>query len=151
MAQVNGTSDTADKTSNGAETNNSQTETPLTRAKRLLRATPLIDGHNDFPILLRQQLHYQIYDHDLRDNLTCHTSMEKMRRGMMGGQFWSVYVGNPEELRLSVDSSHEGQQSNGHRCGCEEMTAVGTRALGLNEPNVSLRRRPDRLGCQPAL
>jgi hypothetical protein len=115
-------------------------ETPLERAKRLLRITPLIDGHNDFPFLLRQQLHNQIYEHNLRDNLQCHTSMEKMRRGMMGGQFWSIYVPNPEELQLSVldaDGHGNDHAASGHICGCEHVASGQSRALGLNEPNVS--------------
>jgi membrane dipeptidase len=122
--------------------NGHQAESPLERAKRLLRTTPLIDGHNDFPFLLRQQLHNQIYDHDLRDNLSCHTSLEKMRRGMMGGQFWSVYVPNPEELRLSPpesDGQENGDASNGHTCGCEHVRSGKLRSLGLNEPNWAVR------------
>jgi hypothetical protein len=120
-------------TSNGT-THGTQGETPLARAQRLLKATPLIDGHNDFPFLLRQQLHNQIYEHDLRDNLDCHTSLEKMRKGMMGGQFWSIYVPNPEEMRLEMPSENG---SNDHECGCEHTGPGKTRALGLNEPNVS--------------
>ncbi|KAK5172116.1 uncharacterized protein LTR77_003754 [Saxophila tyrrhenica] len=109
-------------------------EAPLARAKRLLEKTPLIDGHNDFPFLLRQQLHNQIYKHDFTNNLSSHTSLEKMRAGMMGGQFWSIYVPNPEEMRLSVPGAE--QTSNGHSCGCEATAPVVTRALGLNEPNI---------------
>jgi hypothetical protein len=125
------------------------------RIERLLKATPLIDGHNDFPFLLRQQLHHQIYEHDLRDNLDCHTSVKKMRQGMMGGQFWSIYVPNPEEARLVVpddngDNKENGAATNGyhmlksyekkHTCGCEHIPANDGRqgkGLGLNEPNVS--------------
>ena len=123
---------------NGA--NGHKAETPLERTTRLLKTTPLIDGHNDFPFLLRQELHNQIYEHDLRDNLKCHTSMEKMRRGMMGGQFWSIYVGNPEDIRLSVpdvESDENDDAAKGHVCGCEYVGDSQTRALGLNEPNVS--------------
>lgn len=123
------------------------------RVQRLLRATPLIDGHNDFPFLLRQQLHHRIYEHDFRDNLTCHTSINNMRKGMMGGQFWSIYVPNPEEARLVVpgDGDDGEATSNGYHplqkyeskgsCGCEHIpNGSGKRSkdLGLNEPNVSL-------------
>lgn len=36
-----------------------------TRAERVLSQTPLIDGHNDLPYLVRLQLHNQIYDNNL--------------------------------------------------------------------------------------
>lgn len=32
------------------------------RTEMVLRTTPLIDGHNDLPFLLRLELHNQIYD-----------------------------------------------------------------------------------------
>lgn len=32
------------------------------RTEAVLRTTPLIDGHNDLPFLLRLELHNQIYD-----------------------------------------------------------------------------------------
>lgn len=32
------------------------------RTEMILRTTPLIDGHNDLPFLLRLELHNQIYD-----------------------------------------------------------------------------------------
>ena len=74
------------------------------RAKRVLRSTPLIDGHNDFPFLLRQQLQSKIYDHNFEDEkLASHTDFQKMKDGMMGGQFWSVYVPCPEALVPGVD------------------------------------------------
>ncbi len=151
MAQVNGNSDATASTNTGEPISNGvENETYLARAQRLLMTTPLIDGHNDFPYLLRQQLHNEIYAHDLRDNLACHTSLEKMRRGMMGGQFWSIYVPNPEEMRLSVPDggNHEGESgSNGHRCGCEEVGTGKMRSLGLNEPNVCRANRSSTYSC----
>ncbi|KAI0147948.1 membrane dipeptidase-domain-containing protein [Hypoxylon sp. NC0597] len=64
------------------------------RTKRLLETTPLIDGHNDFPWLLRVELHNRIYDgkFDPKQRLLGHTDIGRMRQGMMGGQFWSVHV-----------------------------------------------------------
>lgn len=67
------------------------------RIERILRRTPLIDGHNDLPIAIRRQ-----YDGDLdRLDITgdtsalerpLHTDIPRMRRGGVGAQFWSVYV-----------------------------------------------------------
>ena len=68
----------------------------LARAKRILKTTPLVDGHNDFPILVRQQLHNQIYDYKLDELvLGTQTDFHKMEAGMMGGQFWSVFMPCP--------------------------------------------------------
>ncbi|KAK6387188.1 hypothetical protein LTS17_000454 [Exophiala oligosperma] len=76
----------------------------MARARRLLRTTPLIDGHNDFPFNLRQQLHNKIYDRDFRtERIGSHSDFQKMKDGMMGGQFWSVYVPCPEDLVPGVD------------------------------------------------
>ncbi|HRE44467.1 MAG TPA: dipeptidase [Terricaulis sp.] len=72
------------------------------RIERILRRTPLIDGHNDLPMAIRRQ-----YDGDLaRVDITgdtsalthpLHTDLPRLRRGGMGAQFWSVYV--PASLR----------------------------------------------------
>ncbi|KAI1207857.1 membrane dipeptidase-domain-containing protein [Annulohypoxylon truncatum] len=64
------------------------------RTRRVLKSTPLIDGHNDLPWQLRIELHNRIYDgeFDLTKRLLGHTDIQRMRAGMMGGQFWSVYV-----------------------------------------------------------
>ena len=56
-----------------------------TRAKQILQSTPLIDGHNDFPCVLRQQLHGKIYGHDFEtERLATHTDIQKLKDGMMG-------------------------------------------------------------------
>lgn len=71
----------------------------LGRANRILQDTPLIDGHNDFPYLIRQQLHNEIYAHDFEtQRLTSHSDFQKMREGRMGGQFWSVFVPCQEDI-----------------------------------------------------
>ncbi|OAA63470.1 Peptidase M19, renal dipeptidase [Niveomyces insectorum RCEF 264] len=64
------------------------------RTRRVLKSTPLIDGHNDLPWQLRIELHNRIYDGrvDLTKKLLGHTDLLRMRQGMVGGQFWSVYV-----------------------------------------------------------
>lgn len=69
----------------------------LDRARRILKRTPLIDGHNDFPMLVRQQLYNKIYEHDFQ-RLGTHTDFNKMKQGLMGGQFWSVFMPCPEDL-----------------------------------------------------
>lgn len=76
----------------------------LARATGVLQRTPLIDGHNDFPFVLREQLRGKIYDHDFqKEKLGTHSDFGKMKEGMMGGQFWSVFVPCPEDLVSGKD------------------------------------------------
>jgi membrane dipeptidase len=68
-----------------------------TRVARLLRATPLIDGHNDWPEVLREREGERRWTMDLRQGLASrpvpyNTDIARLRQGMVGGQFWSVYV-----------------------------------------------------------
>jgi membrane dipeptidase len=64
------------------------------RTRRVLKSTPLIDGHNDLPWLLRIELQNRIYDgrFDPTQRLLGHTDINRMKQGLMGGQFWSVHV-----------------------------------------------------------
>ncbi len=63
------------------------------RARQILKATPLIDGHNDLPYLLRVELQNKIYDDfNLSEKLLGHTDLGRMQQGQMGGQFWSVWI-----------------------------------------------------------
>lgn len=65
------------------------------RIERILRRTPLIDGHNDLPWALRGDHDGEIVDltGDTRQ-LTppLHTDIPRLRAGGVGAQFWSVYV-----------------------------------------------------------
>lgn len=69
----------------------------LATAKRILREVPLIDGHNDLPWELRQQVGGQLTRIDLRSDTSArekpmHTDIPRLRAGGVGGQLWSVYV-----------------------------------------------------------
>lgn len=87
------------------------TRAELARVDRILRGTPLIDGHNDLP----EQIHDN-YGGDLsRVDLTAdtrtlptplHTDIPRLRQGRLGAQFWSVYV--PAELQgaASAEAVH---------------------------------------------
>ncbi|WP_181766850.1 dipeptidase [Streptomyces albidus (ex Kaewkla and Franco 2022)] len=66
----------------------------LVRARELLADNPVLDGHNDLPWALREQVSYDL---DLRDiardqSAHLHTDIPRLRAGGVGGQFWSVYV-----------------------------------------------------------
>ena len=66
----------------------------LERARRLLRAAPLIDGHNDLPWEIREsrEAPRDVETYDLRATTPGHTDFARMKEGLLGGQFWSIYV-----------------------------------------------------------
>jgi membrane dipeptidase len=82
------------------------------RVARILKATPLIDGHNDWAEVLREREGEKRWTMDLRRNLDraatpYNTDVERLRRGGVGGQFWSVYVDaslpGPEQVKETLE------------------------------------------------
>ena len=73
----------------------------LARAKRVLSQTPLIDGHNDLPWRIREDsiARGNVNAYDLRKRTPGQTDLNRLRAGMVGAQFWSVYT--PGEWRDS--------------------------------------------------
>jgi membrane dipeptidase len=66
---------------------------PLERARALLRQVPLIDGHNDLPWQYRQKASQDVWAMDIaQPQPELHTDIARLREGMVGAQFWSVYV-----------------------------------------------------------
>ena len=71
----------------------------LERARAILRTTPLVDGHNDLPWRIREDtLHANDVDaYDLRKPTPGMTDLARLKQGMVGAQFWSVYIpGEPD-------------------------------------------------------
>ncbi|MFJ4714902.1 dipeptidase [Streptomyces sp. NPDC088785] len=68
--------------------------TPLERARELLAEFPVVDGHNDLPWALREQVTYDIDARDIAADQSAHlhTDLARLRAGGVGAQFWSVYV-----------------------------------------------------------
>jgi membrane dipeptidase len=63
------------------------------RARNLLRTTPLIDGHNDYPWLVRQNAAGDLALLDIATpKPALMTDIPRLRAGGVGGVFWSVYV-----------------------------------------------------------
>ena len=79
-----------------------QTPDPaLEQARRLLASTILIDGHNDLPWEIRasKDAPRDVAAYDLRGRTKGMTGLPRMAEGLVGAQFWSIYV--PGEIRDS--------------------------------------------------
>jgi membrane dipeptidase len=66
----------------------------LDKARRILRDAPLVDGHNDLPWAIREDsvAPRNVEAYDLRQRTRGHTDLDRLARGQVGAQFWSVYV-----------------------------------------------------------
>jgi membrane dipeptidase len=72
----------------------------MSRIDRILKKTPLIDGHNDLPEQLRENYKLSVEGlasgSDQRADHPLMTDMARLHQGRVGGQFWSVYI--PSEV-----------------------------------------------------
>lgn len=80
------------------------------RIDRILKRTPLIDGHNDLPWALREDHDFSVEGLESgtdQRNPPLMTDMERMRQGRVGGQFWSVYISGTltgdEAIRTTIE------------------------------------------------
>nr|ULE28422.1 NDM [Neocaridina denticulata sinensis] len=81
---------------------NASYEERLKCAKKILEEVPLIDGHNDVPYFIRNSVQNQLSKFPFESDLTklepfaslknCHTDLPLLKKGQVGGQFWSAYV-----------------------------------------------------------
>ncbi len=85
---------------------------PEARVAAVLKATPLIDGHNDWAELLAEREGEGRWTLDLRAGLDrrpvpYNTDIARLRAGQVGGQFWSVYVSADlpplEQVKATLD------------------------------------------------
>ncbi|MGI9090481.1 MAG: membrane dipeptidase, partial [Gemmatimonadaceae bacterium] len=70
------------------------TDPNMTRALSVLRTSPVIDGHNDLSWAVRESktAPRDVDAYDLRQRTVGRTDLARLREGMVGGQFWSVYI-----------------------------------------------------------
>ena len=70
------------------------TDPALIRARRILKASPLIDGHNDLPWVIREDKRAprDVDAYDLRKRTSGDTDLQRLRSGQVGAQFWSVFI-----------------------------------------------------------
>jgi membrane dipeptidase len=73
----------------------------IERARRVLSTTPLIDGHNDLPWAIRESktAPHDVEAYDLRKKTPGMTDLDRLKKGMVGAQFWSIYI--PGEIKDS--------------------------------------------------
>ncbi|KAK1225291.1 hypothetical protein PQX77_011810 [Marasmius sp. AFHP31] len=71
---------------------------PMAAALAILDKAPVIDGHIDLPIVARSRYANNVSDIDL-NSMPMHVDIPRLRKGKVGGYFWSVYVqcANPEQ------------------------------------------------------
>jgi membrane dipeptidase len=76
-------------------------DSALEHARKLLRSTPLIDGHNDLPWEIRtfKAAPRDVAAYDLRTPTPKQTDLARLKEGEVGAQFWSIYV--PGEVKDS--------------------------------------------------
>lgn len=78
-------------------------QSPEQQAREILAQYPIIDGHNDAPEQIAERFHSDFSKFDFRNTLPTpgskpkpmHTDIDRLRRGGVGGQFWSVWI-DPE-------------------------------------------------------
>ena len=77
------------------------TDPNMARARRVLSTTPLVDGHNDLPWAIRESktAPHDVEAYDLRKKTVGHTDLDRLKKGMVGAQFWSIYI--PGEIKDS--------------------------------------------------
>jgi membrane dipeptidase len=66
----------------------------LRRARAILQTTPVIDTHNDLPWVIREKGNppRDVESYDISTRARFDTDIPRLREGMVGTQFWSVYV-----------------------------------------------------------
>ncbi|MFF1397187.1 dipeptidase [Streptomyces sp. NPDC058287] len=83
--------------------------TSLERARAILADFPVVDGHNDLPWALREQVAYDIDARDIAVDQSAHlhTDLARLRAGGVGAQFWSVYVRSDMAGDVAVSATLE--------------------------------------------
>jgi hypothetical protein len=89
-----GWSVSADRMGQGLGTEGVRALLDVAFARRVLSTTPLVDGHNDLPWAIRTTRPRRTTSpaYDLRTRTPGHTDIARCAQGMVGAQFWSVYI-----------------------------------------------------------
>ncbi|CAE6522134.1 unnamed protein product [Rhizoctonia solani] len=65
---------------------------PDRAALKILEKVPLLDGHIDLPIMVREAYRNNITKFDMNKRMRSHVDIPRLRQGKVGGFFWSVFV-----------------------------------------------------------
>lgn len=67
------------------------------RVENILKSTPLIDGHNDLPIHIRDAYRNNIYgaNFTFSESIEGHVDIPRLHQGRVGGTFWSIFTSCP--------------------------------------------------------
>ncbi|XP_019675498.2 dipeptidase 3 [Felis catus] len=135
----------SDPTTPGAPSNpttafSSSPTTPLTsstpslrkHARALMRDFPLVDGHNHLPLLLRQLFQNRLQDVNLRNFSYGQTSLDKLRDGLVGAQFWSAQAPCQTQDQDAVRLTLEQIDLIRRMCASYSELELVTSAKGLN-------------------
>jgi len=78
------------------------------RAQAIHKEVPLIDGHNDYPWAVRENVASDLDRLDIsRSQPSIMTDIARLRAGGVGGQFWSVYVPADMQGQTAVTATLE--------------------------------------------
>jgi membrane dipeptidase len=80
----------------------------LDRARALHKQVPLIDGHNDYPWAVRENVARDLSKLDITQSQpSVHTDIARLRAGGVGAQFWSVYTPSDYAGQTAVTATLE--------------------------------------------
>ncbi|XP_058011454.1 dipeptidase 2-like [Ahaetulla prasina] len=116
-------------------------ESLRTEVLELMKASRLIDGHNDLPLKLRWFHQNKLSTIDLKKLGNTNTNIEKLQAGHVGVQFWSVYVlcgaQNKDAVRLTLEQIDVVKRM------CEDYEELELLTSSEGIENLS----PARIGC----
>jgi membrane dipeptidase len=123
------------------------------RVARVLKSTPLIDGHNDLPWEIRDRFKGSLAALDLNadtaklphaaDAAALMTDIPRLRAGLVGGQFWSVWIPVEVQGYQAVQDTIEQIDL------VKRMTALYPAAFAMAYTAADVRRihREGRIAC----
>lgn len=84
------------------------------RVDQILNNTPLIDGHDDLAIFLRFAYKNEIHTPKFRRNfenggMEMHVDLPRLKKGKVGGAFWSAFVPCPKNASYNFSDSVYGE------------------------------------------
>ncbi|KAJ5330302.1 Peptidase M19 renal dipeptidase [Penicillium atrosanguineum] len=100
----------------GPRCNHGRVLTIEERVHNILTQTALIDGHDDFPIFIRMAYHNHIHESNftksfVEGTLGGHVDLPRLKKGQVGGTFWSVFVPCPADWTDFSDENYAASTS----------------------------------------